>query len=326
MKILSHRDDVLARLQGAQRAQQPLFCPNAESPDEIQGLLAGAERFACERGLERVTLGMGITASYPEHAQLMRLYQPAPGEFGEAVSLVETAHLWLDGIELYARPGRFPHVEVIPFLDHGWAPDPRDRAVMDDAAFQERMGIIMFDASAYELEENVRLTRAYAERVGGRVVVEACPDKILSHAQLEKAGPGAAQVLTDPAVAADFVRRTGVDLIVPSLGTEHRGEPGANIYYRRELARELTAQVGPILALHGTSSLGGKLSTVGEDGICKVNFYTAMATGASKRLYADWQSREALTIGVASGAYVYATRRDACAETCHQMLTILAGA
>jgi fructose/tagatose bisphosphate aldolase len=83
-------------------------------------------------------------------------------------------------------------------------------------------------------------------------------------------------LLSDPRRVGQFVERTGVDLVVPNLGTEHRTASDVPLEYRRDIAREISKLVGPIQALHGTSSLGDRLETVGSDDICKVNFYTAL--------------------------------------------------
>jgi fructose-bisphosphate aldolase class II len=121
-----------------------------------------------------------------------------------------------------------------------------------------------------------------------------------------------------------FVNRTGVDLLVPSLGTEHRGEPGMDIHYRRELAREITRRVGPRLALHGTSSLGDRVGGVGEDGICKVNFYTAMARAASAALREAWGTGP-LPLERACGSFGHRTRRAAAQDVLTRLFEHIAG-
>jgi Fructose-bisphosphate aldolase class-II len=334
MRILTDRDEVMARLKAAAATRRPVFCPNAETVEEMEGIMAGAEDHARESGLESVAVGFGITGSYPEHPQLRRL---APGNDlgadGESFTnssdeVAGMAFLWLDWIGAYeGRPGLFPRVEVIPFLDHGWAPAPADLALMRNPEFQRRMGIIMFDASAFALDENEAMTAAYVREAGARVVVEACPDRILSAKEIAEEGHQAA-TLTDPAGAERFVKATAVDLIVPSLGTEHRGVPGETIYYRRELARDLAGRVGPILALHGTTSLGERITQVGEDGIAKVNFYTGMARAASQGVREAWNARgpDALTIELASGSFVHNLRRRTCREHSLRMLRLLSGA
>ncbi|MBC2593471.1 class II fructose-bisphosphate aldolase [Ruficoccus amylovorans] len=329
MQIIHNRREVLTCLEEARKAGAPVFCPNAETPDEIEGVLNAAQSFAQQRKLPHISVGLGITASYPDHPQLRRLdlnsQLTAEGicQSEPTCSVVDRALIWLDWIAAYARPDIFPSVRAIPFLDHGWVPIPQDRELMENDEFIDRMGIIMFDASGYDLDANIARTQDYVKRHGESVVVEGCPDKILSQADLAKKPQDSSPFLTNPQSAATFVSKTGVDLIVPSLGTEHRGQPGEHIYYRRELARELTQKVGPILALHGTSSLGDKLSTVAQDGICKVNFYTAMARQASHSLQNAWASAGTDSIHTTCGSYLHHTRRSAVQATCTHMLNLL---
>lgn len=332
MKILTRKEDVLARLKTAAAAQTPLFCPNGETVDEIEGILNAAHLFQTQHQLPRITVGIGITGTYPDHPQLQRLAfgsdLAADGRHfvQRAESITARAFLWLDWLAVYAKPELFPGVEVIPFLDHGWVPSPADLELMHHPDFQQRMGILMFDASAYSLEDNMERTAEFVREAGSRVVVEACPDKILSAADLRE-HQSAGNQLTDPISAERFVKATQVDLIVPSLGTEHRGVPGESIYYRRALAQDLHQRVGPILALHGTSSLGDKITHVGPDGIVKVNFYTGMARVASEAVRASWATAgtESLKIEMASGSFLHNRRRQKVCEECVRMLGLLQG-
>jgi fructose-bisphosphate aldolase class II len=334
MKIITRKEDVLARLAAAAADQVPLFCPNGETVDEIEGILSAADTFQRQQKLQSVTLAIGVTGSYPDHPQLKRLAfdsdLAADGShfLRTADSIESRAFIWLDWLGVYAnQPHLFPAVEVIPFLDHGWAPSSADLAVMQNPDFQRRMGIIMFDASSCSLEENIARTAEYVSKAGTRVVVEACPDKILSAQELHDNGSGG-NILTDPVSAEKFVRATGVDLIVPSLGTEHRGVPGESIFYRRGLAQDLRQRVGRILALHGTSSLGDGITHVGQDGIVKVNFYTGMARAASEAVRSHWTGSEinSLKIETAAGSYIHNHRRQEVRKTCLRMLHLLRGA
>ena len=331
MRIVTRREEVLALFAAAARARTPILCPNGETVDEIEGILAAADAFRRERGLETFAVGVAITGSYPDHPQLKRLdfesdLGPGGSAFLRAAGSIESrAFIWLDWLGVYGdRADLFPGVEVIPVLDHGWVPAAADLALLDNPAFQDRMGVMMFDASACPLEENIARTAAYVRTAGTRVVVEACPDKIASARDVLESGPGAT-LLTDPAGAEAFVRATGVDLIVPSLGTEHRGVPGESIYYRRPLAQDLFGRVGPILALHGTTSLGDRITHVGRDGIVKVNFYTGMARAASEGVRSEWAAHGTGTLGLelASGSFIHNLRRRRVREECLRMLRLL---
>jgi len=322
MKIIRERNEVLKRLKEAVSGAVPLLCPNAETPDEMEGIFVGAHNHAVARNLPRVVIGIGVTASYPDHPQLGSLAMGAGQE-----SLEEAARSWLGWLEVYSgRKALFDRVEVIPFLDHGWVPSEADRSLMDSPWFQEAMGIIMFDASLYEFEENVRRCREYVTRAGGNVVVEACPDKVYERAEIERRQLDESSMLSDPSRVRKFVEMTGVDLIVPNLGTEHRTVSQNPLDYRRDLAQEISKQVGPIQALHGTSSLGDRLRTVGNDGICKVNFYTAMARAASVAVKTQWEeapSGQPLPISLACGSAIHVTRREVFAQKTESILDLL---
>lgn len=326
MKIIRERNDVLNCLREAASEGVPLLCPNAETPEEMEGILLGAQRHALSRGFPSVVVGMGVTANYPDHPQLGRL---AMREKPESRALDLSARIWMAWLEVYSgRKGLFDHVEVIPFLDHGWAPLEADRNLMNSSWFQEAMGIIMFDASLYEFEENARLTGEFVARIGGNVVVEACPDKVYERAEIERKRLDESAILSDPARVRKFVELTGVDLIVPNLGTEHRTVSTVPLNYRRDLAQDIVGLVGPILALHGTSSLGDRLQKVGSDGICKVNFYTAMARSASMEVKARWDKvspGSLLPIILACGGSIHISRREVFAEKTASMLDLLAG-
>lgn len=325
MKIIRERNEVLERLKEAGTLGAPLLCPNAETPEEMEGILLGAQRHAIGRGLARAVIGIGVTASYPDHPQLGRL---ALGGNPESCALELAARIWMGWLDVYSgRKGLFDRVEAIPFLDHGWAPHNADLDLMDSAWFQDAMGIIMFDASLYDFEENARLTWEYVARAGGKVVVEACPDKVYERAEIERKQLDGSAMLSDPSRVRKFVELTGVDLIVPNLGTEHRTASNVPLEYRRDIAQEISKMVGPIQALHGTSSLGDRLQQVGSDGICKVNFYTAMARGASMGVKAEWDrftAGQSLPIALACGSAIHTSRREAFAEKTESTLALLA--
>jgi fructose-bisphosphate aldolase class II len=319
MKIINERMAVLERLSKAGETRIPLLCPNAETPEEMIGILLGAQRHAEACGLTAITIGIGVTATYPDHPQLGLLGMPG-------ADLCTTAKLWLRWLQNCADCGIFERVEAIPFIDHGWVPAEQDRQLMEQVWFQDAMGIIMHDASLYDFSENARLTSEYVERAGQRVVIEACPDKVYERAEIERKNLQEAEMLSDPDSVARFVAETGVDLVVPNLGTEHRTQSKVPLEYRRELAQALSSRIGPRLALHGTSSLGDRLQTVGQDGICKVNFYTAMTREASEHIKEEWNAVDPaapLPISLASGAAIHAFRRDVFAKKTQAMLELL---
>jgi fructose-bisphosphate aldolase class II len=292
----------------------------------MEGIMLGAQRYAAATGNVTCVVGIGFTATYPDHPQLEGLALERKSAAGPIKATAATWLHWLDG---YAdRLGLLDEVEVIPFMDHGWAPHEVDLELMHEAWFQAAVGIIMFDASAFDFDENIRLTAEFARQVKHQVVVEACPDKVYEHSALLAKRLSEADLLSRPEAVERFVAQTGVDLIVPNLGTEHRSASHTPLRYRRDLAQEIARRVGPIQALHGTSSLGGRLATVGQDGICKINYYTAMARAATQSLRQAWEASPdsvPLPIAQACGSFLHRTRREAVAENVYELLRQLHG-
>jgi fructose-bisphosphate aldolase class II len=89
---------------------------------------------------------------------------------------------------------------------------------------------------------------------------------------------------TDPALAAEFVERTGVDALAISFGNAHgtyQGEPDLDL----ELVREVFARVEVPLVMHGASGLADdEYGKIVEAGISKVCYYTAMGKIAAREI------------------------------------------
>jgi len=163
----------------------------------------------------------------------------------------------------------------VPNVDHAfpWL----DGDILD--SFVDRVAGMMFDASERPFEENIRLTAEYVEKVHGRVVVEGAVDELY-----ESGGEQTKNELTTVAEAQKFLAETGVDIIVPNVGSEHRATT-QEVEYRSDRAREISAAVGNILCLHGSSSL--RMSSVAhlpDDGFVKVNIYTTLAVSGGQAL------------------------------------------
>jgi fructose/tagatose bisphosphate aldolase len=156
----------------------------------------------------------------------------------------------------------------MPHLDHAFP--GLDGDVLD--LWADDFASVMCDASEKPFEENIRLTADYVDKVRGRVVVEGAADEIFeAHGSEQKNEP------TSVEQARRFLIETGVDIIVPNVGTEHRATAG-QVHYHSERAREISAVVGKILCLHGTSSVKPEdLPRLPEDGFVKINIYTTLA-------------------------------------------------
>ncbi len=335
MMLACDRGETLAVLQRFREAGVAFFAPNGELPAEIEGLCMGAQAFADAHGLQDIPIAVGMTGMYADNPQLRkmsiscRIAEDVSGLSGGNVR--QGCEIWLRHLACYQDlEGTFPAVRVLPFIDHGWAPDPQDQELVSDPSVVDRMAMIMYDASKYDHDKNIEQTRRYVAKFGDRVVVEGAPDKIYTPAETARLKLSREDQLSEPGFVAEYVERTGVDLVVPNLGTEHRsvGVGTAERRYERELAVAIRQQVGSIISLHGSSCLGGNVVTTAADGIVKVNFYTAMAVGAGNKIarllgeHADLVERDR-NLWINSATYFHDVRRRHVAAVCEEMLGTL---
>lgn len=130
---------------------------------------------------------------------------------------------------------------------------------------------VMVDGSALSFEENVHLTREvveYAHRLGITVEGEL---GAIGRVDDSSAEGGEETTLTDPAQAAEFVRRTGVDALACSIGNAHGIYPQRpQLNFERLAAIQRLTEVR--LVLHGGSGTPpDQLRQAIEIGITKVN-------------------------------------------------------
>ena len=143
---------------------------------------------------------------------------------------------------------------------------------------------VMVDRSDLPFEENIAQVAEIAK------FAHACGVSV--EAELGEVGSGATydgdSGLTDPAQAAEFVRRTGVDCLAVAVGTAHgdyKGEP--KIHFDR--LRAIRQAVDVPLVLHGGSGSGDdNLARACTMGIAKVNVYTDLSNNALARLK-EWK-------------------------------------
>ncbi len=140
-------------------------------------------------------------------------------------------------------------VPVCLNLDHGKTFEDCKNAI--DAGFTN----VMIDASSLPYEENVALTR--------KVVIYAHERNVTVEAELgvlagvEEDVKADNTIYTDPKLALDFVRQTGVDSLAIAIGTSHgthkfKGEPKLAFDILEEIEKELPSFP---LVLHGASSV-----------------------------------------------------------------------
>ena len=173
-------------------------------------------------------------------------------------------------------------VPVALHLDHG---DSYELAV---AAMEAGYTSVMIDGSHVPFEENVALTK--------RVVDAAQKFGIPVEAELGKVGGKEDDVEsdgdtnTDPAEAAEFASRTGVDSLAVAIGTAHGFYRGTPVLDKERLS-EIRRVVSVPLVLHGASGLSEQdVKDCIARGICKVNIATELRvafTDGLKAVLAD---------------------------------------
>ena len=195
------------------------------------------------------------------------------------------------------------HIPWAIHLDHG------KNFEICKACIDEGFTSVMIDASAYDFEENVRITKEvveYAHKHGATVEGELGPCSKRSDPRFKK--------FTDPEMVKEFVERTGVDSLAVSMGTKHglaKFEEGEEPELQFDLIEEVERLVpGFPLVLHGSSSIpdeylhifndnGGELKgtkgvpeellrRVARTAVCKINigtdFRVAFVGGLRKSL------------------------------------------
>ena len=182
-------------------------------------------------------------------------------------------------------------VPVILHLDHG-----RDENVVADA-LEAGFDGVMFDGSAWPLEENIRRTKAMAELAHARgAAIEG---------ELGRIDGGE---LTDPADAAAFVRETQVDILAPAVGNAH-GLYKQPPELRFELIERIAAAAGVPLSLHGGTGIPlSDVRRAASLGVRKMNVATGLHRRFSDALHSaarqtpqeEFRWRKALAAGRAA--------------------------
>ena len=172
-------------------------------------------------------------------------------------------------------------VPVAVHLDHA-----SERPLVE-RALRLGFGSVMFDASALPYEENLRATAEVAALChGAGVWVEAELGEIGG-----KDGVHAPGARTDPAQAAEFVGRTGVDALAVAVGSSH-AMLTRTAALDLALIAALRAAVAVPLVLHGSSGVPEPtLAAAVAHGMTKINIAThlikAFTAAVRDRLTAD---------------------------------------
>lgn len=168
-------------------------------------------------------------------------------------------------------------VPVITHWDHG-----RSLEIIQNA-YNHGMNSVMRDASAFDSEENIRLTKEavdYFHPLGipveaelGHVGNETVYEEALAHYQY-----------TNPEQAAEFVERTKCDSLAVAIGNQHgvyTSAPKLNF----EVIKKVREAVSIPLVLHGASGISDDDIRQAIDlGIAKINIHTELCLAAMEAI------------------------------------------
>ena len=242
----------------------PVFC--AEDRETLEAILAAAYEYGREIGVDDLPVIPAWTCRYPARSQMMLVTACGDPRLG-------TELMFSDLKAFTGETSPYRKLRIMPHLDHAFPWLDGDILL----EYADRFASVMHDASERPFSENIRLTAEYVERVRGKVVVEGAVDEILEAGEV-----GVKNELTTPEQAARFLKETGVDIIVPNVGTEHRAT-AESVKYMSGRAKEISSKVGKILCLHGTSSVRPEeLHRLPDDGFIKINLYTTIAVSGGQ--------------------------------------------
>jgi fructose-bisphosphate aldolase class II len=206
------------------------------------------------------------------------------------ISLAESHFEYFDFELLMAAVVRASERAAVPVaihLDHG---ESLESAV---TAINQGCTGVMVDASSLPLDDNIARTRAVVDMAHACGIPVEGELGYVPGVEGEDAErhPGDV-VYTTVGEARRYVDETGVDFLAVSIGTVHgrmRGEPQLDIGRLAEINREL----GIPLVIHGGTGLSDdQFGQLIENGVAKINYYTALADAAGQRIAANVEGDE----------------------------------
>jgi len=280
MSTILDRSQVLEVFLEARERKWVLPTFNAENLTTLEAILAAVHEYGEKIGIKNLPIIVGITNNYASRPQSVFYTHTKRWYIG--------LKLFLNALEvLTSSDSPYKNLRVMVHLDHiQWNDDVR-LLEWDMAQFSS----IMYDASTLPFDKNIQRTAAFVEKNKDKIVIEGACDEIF-----EASGNGTNH-LTTPDQAEKYFRETGVDIVVANLGTEHRAS-ASTLEYNGQLAREISKRIGPRLCLHGTSSVNEEqIANLFEDGICKVNIWTALERDSSPILFQQMIENAAKIVG-----------------------------
>lgn len=166
-------------------------------------------------------------------------------------------------------------VPVALHLDHG--------SSLEAAARGIRQGFngVMVDASTQPLDENIARTRAVVDMAHACGIPVEGELGYVAGVEGEDAERHPGEVIyTAPEEAERYVHETGVDFLAVSIGTVH-GRMGGQPRLDFERLASINGRLGIPLVIHGGTGLSDpQFRQLIENGVAKINYYTALADAA----------------------------------------------
>ena len=267
MPIITGRENVLAVYEQAAKKGWVIPCICSENLTTTEAILTAASEFAKEKGYERIPITLAITNQYDHRSQSVFYTSTRRWDIG--------LKLFRSDLEIVSQV--FPNVDVLIHLDHAQHDTDAEMLESDLSMYSS----VMYDASTLPMEENIAKIKAYVQRKGHELLIEGACDEIV-----DATGEARCEI-TDADKCERYMKETGVDVVVANLGTEHRAS-GQDLHYYSDAAKAIKAKIGPRICLHGTSSVSNdQIAKLFDDGICKVNIWTALERDASPAL-TEW--------------------------------------
>lgn len=276
MPIITGRENVLAVYEEAAKRGWVIPCLCSENLTTTEAILTAASEFALEKGYDRIPITLAITNQYDHRSQSVYYTSTRRWDIG--------LKLFRASIDILAEA--FPNVDILIHLDHAQHDTDAELLESDLSMYSS----VMYDASALPMEENIAKTRTYVLLKGNELLIEGACDEIV-----DATGEARCEI-TSAEKCERYMKETGVDVVVANLGTEHRAS-GQDLHYYYDAARAIKERIGPRICLHGTSSVSNdQIGKLFEDGICKVNIWTALERDASPAL-TEWTVKNAAKVG-----------------------------
>ncbi len=280
MALVLDRNEVLDVYSEARSRRWTIPTFNAENPTTVEAILRAVLDHGETIGAPDLPIIVGITNNYESRAQSTYYTHTRKWDIGLRMFLDDLA-------ALTSRDSPFARLRVMVHLDHTQWDKDHELLEWDMKPFSS----IMYDASTLPFEINIRKTAEFVRAQKEKIVIEGACDEIT------EASGGEAIHLTTPDEAERYFRETGVDIVVANLGTEHRASV-SSLKYESDLAREISRRIGTVLCLHGVSSLSEKeISHAFEDGICKLNIWTALERDSTPTLFEEMVRNAARQVG-----------------------------